>query len=174
VLNLEVDPTQIDVNVHPRKLEIRFANENQVFRAFYHAIEEKLKQTSLISENIQTNNFDLNFQNTSQNKTNISQNQKFYTPSGTKFKNYSPYKDVTINPAQTKIEDSIHFSKEILGTTNSNTFEKSNDLHDTPLGKIIGQMHNSYILVETKDGLEILDQHALAERIIYEKLVKNS
>lgn len=48
----------------------------------------------------------------------------------------------------------------------------SNDLHDTPIGKIIGQFHNSYILVETVTGVQILDQHALAERIIYEKLVK--
>jgi DNA mismatch repair ATPase MutL len=37
------------VNVHPRKLEVRFAQENQVFRAFYHAIEEKLNGVSLIS-----------------------------------------------------------------------------------------------------------------------------
>jgi len=35
-------------------------------------------------------------------------------------------------------------------------------------------MHNSYILVETRDGMKILDQHALAERIIYEKLINNN
>jgi DNA mismatch repair ATPase MutL len=34
-------------------------------------------------------------------------------------------------------------------------------------------MHNSYIIVQTPDGMQILDQHALAERIIYEKLVKS-
>jgi DNA mismatch repair ATPase MutL len=34
-------------------------------------------------------------------------------------------------------------------------------------------MHNSYILVQTESGLKILDQHALAERVIYEKLVSN-
>jgi len=47
------------------------------------------------------------------------------------------------------------------------------DLHYTPLWIIIWQMHNSYILVQTEQGLKILDQHALAERIIYEKLVNN-
>ena len=52
--------------------------------------------------------------------------------------------------------------------------ELSDDLHDTPLGKIIGQFHNSYIVVETREGVQILDQHALAERIIYEKLIKEN
>ena len=40
--------------------------------------------------------------------------------------------------------------------------------------KIIGQLHNSYIMIETHQGLQILDQHALAERIIYERLVQQN
>ena len=43
----------------------------------------------------------------------------------------------------------------------------------SPLGKIIWQAHNSYIIIETKNWIKFLDQHALAERIIYEKLLKN-
>jgi DNA mismatch repair protein MutL len=48
VLNLEVDPTSVDVNVHPRKLEVRFENEQNIFRAVYHSIEEKLNNVSLV------------------------------------------------------------------------------------------------------------------------------
>jgi DNA mismatch repair protein MutL len=48
VLNVKVDPTQIDVNVHPRKLEVRFASEQNIFRAVYHAIQEKLEKVSLV------------------------------------------------------------------------------------------------------------------------------
>jgi DNA mismatch repair protein MutL len=48
VLNLEVDPTSVDVNVHPRKLEVRFENEQNIFRTVYHAIEEKLNAVSLL------------------------------------------------------------------------------------------------------------------------------
>jgi len=48
------------------------------------------------------------------------------------------------------------------------------DLRETPLGKIIGQVHRSYILVETPTGMQLYDQHALAERINFEKLKKHS
>ncbi len=44
ILNLEIDSHQIDVNVHPAKLEIRFQEENRVFKLVYHAIKESLIQ----------------------------------------------------------------------------------------------------------------------------------
>jgi len=42
VLNIEVNPTEVDVNVHPRKLEVRFANESSIFRGIFHAIQSRL------------------------------------------------------------------------------------------------------------------------------------
>ena len=48
VLNLEMDPSKIDVNVHPTKLEIRFQEEQKVFKAVYHSIREGLLKGDLI------------------------------------------------------------------------------------------------------------------------------
>ncbi len=186
VLNIDVDPTQVDVNVHPRKLEVRFANESQIFRWVYHSIEQKLTWVSLLNDkeattweyakptNFSTNSFPNNF-------STLSGTTNYYTGSWTKFKSYSPYKDTSSNPAQWKISDALAFSKSVVWWADrclnyevdaEENFEQSTDLHDTPLGKIIGQAFNSYIIIETKSWLQILDQHALAERIIYEKLVK--
>jgi len=192
VLNIKVDPTQVDVNVHPRKLEVRFAQESQIFRWFYHAIEDKLNSVSLLDMNFgQTQGLPL--QNNSRGESCVHpKEEKYYTGSGTKFKSYSPYKDTNPNPSQWRISHAINFSKEIMnplaplsggiesfsspdkGNWGVHEFEKSTDLYDTPIWKIIWQMHNSYILVQTRDWIKILDQHALAERIIYEKLLKNS
>lgn len=177
IINLEIDPTLVDVNVHPRKLEVRFANEQNIFRIFYHAIEEKLNSVSLITkENSEECEVCKDFWQTSQKLhiNNNFENKKYYTPSWLKFKDYSPYKDVSVNPAQSQIKESISFSEKILENNFSkNSFEDiSKDWYNTKLWKIVWQVHNSYIIVETDFWIQIYDQHALAERINYEKLVK--
>ena len=48
ILNLDMDPRKIDVNVHPTKLEIRFQEEQKVFKAVYHAIKEALLKGDLL------------------------------------------------------------------------------------------------------------------------------
>ena len=49
ILNLTMNPQKVDVNVHPTKLEVRFEEENKVFKAVFHAIKESLLKADLIS-----------------------------------------------------------------------------------------------------------------------------
>ena len=49
ILNIEMEPSKVDVNVHPAKLEVRFEEENKVFKAIYHAIQETLMKAELIA-----------------------------------------------------------------------------------------------------------------------------
>ncbi|MBR6542112.1 MAG: hypothetical protein IKT73_02780, partial [Anaerotignum sp.] len=48
VLNLEVEPAMVDVNVHPAKLEVRFKNDDEVYEFFYQAVSKALQETVLI------------------------------------------------------------------------------------------------------------------------------
>ena len=193
ILNLSINPEEIDVNVHPRKQEIRFAREQEIYRAFYHAILGKLEGSSLVGGSWKDNDFVIpaeagiykndnnSFFNNEANANNHlidsglnpEWRRSYYTWSWTKFKSYSPYKDISINPAQWTIRDSINFTKELLDTWSfEDNQAESSDLHYTSLWKIVWQIFNSYIIVEKDDKLVMLDQHALAERIIFEKLSK--
>ena len=49
ILNIEMDPKKVDVNVHPAKLEVRFEEESKVFKAVYHAIKSGLAQIELVA-----------------------------------------------------------------------------------------------------------------------------
>ena len=188
VLFLDIDPTLVDVNVHPRKQELKFANEQEIFRAFYNCVDSKLTNIFLLDiasdvnnlweKHPLNNNFSVDknrFWDTTLKKEN------YYTWSWTKFKSYSPYKNIKTNPNQSSIWQAIDFTKHFLWEQKNQSEDNdlafninSWDLHDTKLWKIIWQTFNSYIIVENKSELLILDQHALAERIIYEKLVSKS
>ena len=50
ILNLKMDPSKVDVNVHPTKLEVRFQEESKVFKAVYHAIYDTLLKNDLIKD----------------------------------------------------------------------------------------------------------------------------
>ena len=49
ILNIEMNPAKVDVNVHPAKLEVRFEEENKVFQSIYHAIKDTLLKTELVA-----------------------------------------------------------------------------------------------------------------------------
>jgi DNA mismatch repair protein MutL len=115
--------------------------------------------------------------NLSQSDNTTVSTPQYYTWSWTKFKAYSPYKDTSQNPAQWNIGDAINFSKALYGESNPSITDElviSHNPEDTKLWKIVWQVFNSYIIVEAHDRIQIYDQHALAERIIYEKLIKNA
>ena len=61
VLNIEMDPHKVDVNVHPAKLEVRFEDENTVFKAVYHAINQALMKANLLADSkVDTQHINLN------------------------------------------------------------------------------------------------------------------
>ena len=58
ILNIEMNPAKVDVNVHPAKLEVRFEEENKIFQSIYHAIKDTLLKTELVANSEKTVNED--------------------------------------------------------------------------------------------------------------------
>ena len=50
ILDIEMNPAKVDVNVHPAKLEVRFEEESKIFQAIYHAIKDTLLKADLVSD----------------------------------------------------------------------------------------------------------------------------
>lgn len=168
VLNLELPPADVDVNVHPTKKEVRYKNTNQVFNFIFASIQAGL--TNYI-ERQSARSFD----------------PQSYTPQPVQQSNvvdfvqpklessgeiYFDKKDDTIYVSDKLMqEEEENFSQQKEEKTKQRQFFVPVEKEPEPEENIIGQYKNTYILVEKEDGLEIIDQHIAEERYIYEKLM---
>lgn len=160
VLNLNINPTEIDVNAHPTKREIRYKNPNQIFNFVQSAINYALDAALRAQSSVPTENNIINFNssniNYSQEKIGTNNDDDFVLPLNT-FKSITNKEISITSPLENKTEQ----------TKIEINFEMPSKLKQV---NVIGQFKNTYILVENEDNLEIIDQHIAQERYIYEKL----
>lgn len=166
VLNLEIPPADVDVNVHPTKKEVRYKNTNMVFNFIMTAI-----QGGLSNYVERQNTFNMSLPSASQEPINISEINN--AQNVVEFIQKTP--DIIYN----KSEDEVYVSDAIFekiqddlenSTEQKQIFTPQKEKEPEPEENIVGQYKNTYILVEKEDGLEIIDQHIAEERYIYEKL----
>lgn len=167
VLNLEIPPHDVDVNVHPTKKEVRYKNTNQIFNFIYTSIEAGL------SNYIEKNYTPIGVKpvHTEQQPTVEPQNPDVIQFPTRQTKDFY----VDENSDTMYISDSAmkNFEQEnqIFGETTEQKQIFSTQIEEPESKeKIIGQYRETYILIDSEEGLEIVDQHIAEERYIYEKL----
>lgn len=168
VLNLELPPADVDVNVHPTKKEVRYKNTNQVFNFIFASIQAGL--TNYI-ERQPARSFDpQSFTPQPVQQSNV---VDFVQPKlESSGEIYFDKKDDTIYVSDKLMqEEEENFSQQKEEKTEQRQFFVPVEKEPEPEENIIGQYKNTYILVEKEDGLEIIDQHIAEERYIYEKLM---
>ena len=168
-LSITIDPSEIDVNIHPRKEEIRFTHprivENLIQDSVKNCLEKNVSRHSFISPTL----------------TVAPATQTSSTPSALPPAPSASYKafdfDATFPSSSTSytyptsIQNSIEVNNIINKAPNQPTSPDSVQTGMTPLHNhtIIGQYQATYILIEQEEGLFIIDQHAAHERILYEQ-----
>lgn len=177
-LMLTIDSQYIDVNVHPTKMEVRFTNQQEVYDLFYQTIYGALKQTSLVPE-----------------VTLAAEAKKEISPA-VRIDKVQGYK--APEPFEQKREKQLAESKEILPPQTEPDVEagrkqapfseakvrivkedyrqmdfskEESVVPEAPAFRIIGQVFDTYWLIEYEEELLIIDQHAAHEKVLYEKLM---
>jgi DNA mismatch repair protein MutL len=123
LIHIEIDPQLVDVNVHPRKAEVRFYQERAIYGAVQQAVEKAVHEFPLFPAF--PNSLDWSFA------------------------------DATRNEGNEGNKGMMHEARAIYFASN---------------WRALGQIHNTYLLAQTQDGMVIVDQHAAQEQIFFERI----
>ncbi|SHI30536.1 DNA mismatch repair endonuclease MutL [Parasporobacterium paucivorans] len=160
VLHIEIQGDLIDVNVHPSKMEIRIKNQEEIFEFIHHTLKEALQERESIPEIVHTP------------KPSI---QNTVRPGSASSKTVPP------RPAEDRMEPfeakRIELVKEAPVCYDSPPLqmelfsEKFLSPESLAKHRIIGQLFDTYWLIEFEDKLFIIDQHAAHEKVLYERVM---
>ncbi|RKD24309.1 DNA mismatch repair protein MutL [Ammoniphilus oxalaticus] len=186
VLSITMEPSLVDVNVHPAKLEARFSKEQELIAFVEEQVKRVLREQRLIpeptrqvvkSDSVQTS-FSIAETRTPWNDQ-ISRGQPGDAGADALDRNKptveqsQPYTDQglieTAGPSPAEIET----SKEEEWSSNSDEeqmmeTEQQQEQNKVPLLDPLAQLHGTYILAQSEEGMYMIDQHAAQERIWYE------
>lgn len=163
VLNIDVDPILIDINIHPQKMDIKFSKMESLKELITKVISSKLKEVLLVPH---ANVRDLN------TIYEVEESLPINTINYEIDDEEVPVKEKTPNLEELSFD--FDNDNKITGTkTEEVVEEEKEEKNEYRIKEMIpvGIVHKTYIIAENSSGMYIIDQHAAAERINYEKVL---
>lgn len=148
-LMVQSTPGMVDVNVHPRKLEVKFADPGKMYEIIFHAVQKVLSENKIAAE-----------------ASTFSSSSVTHHEPWTRSDNFATPNTESLFTAN-DIDPFVHQQR---------TFDRDEtpQFRNQEIGSytIVGQIRNRYIILQSDDAVFYIDQHALAERIAFEKMKK--
>ncbi len=194
VLHIEIDPTRVDVNVHPTKIEVRFRDGREVHQAVRHAVENALAvpRAQLLAAHGDPVASPAPFMASNSIQPSVGWSQhamNFISPAGHRVSDIGalwgarPGADGATPGWETSASGAGLLATPFrpVGETGSTAASDAGavnvpgstnpaDAAIWPLGRAVAQLHGVYILAENAQGLIVVDMHAAHERVVYERL----
>ncbi len=172
ILHIQIPPALIDVNVHPTKLEVRFYEEEKIYKQTYETVLQGMQQENLIPkvswdakktpifkpEPIQVR-IPEPFENSKKQEIIKESVEVREQPIHLDTKKPEPIKHYEIKETPASFEHKVEILEEKKPETLFNHY------------KIIGQIFQTYWIVEQEGKMVLIDQHAAHERVLYEKFM---
>ncbi len=174
IVSINIPTSMVDINVHPRKEEVRFTNPYRIYNAIEQAINDALTKNITFESNYynEVNNNDEKVENAYSRLRGFSE-AKTYNDYERDSDFKSNFKDSGGLSKKERIKSSIEFSKTLFDKSEFGNESIDPSVKADLEPKAFYQLFNKYILVEFSDQIWIIDQHAAAERITFEKLLKS-
>ncbi len=179
VINIETDPTLIDVNIHPTKQDIKFSKQDELYNLITKTIKDALYKNLLLPsamERLKATNDIISKEEINsiiEDKITIENNHQIDNDSNNTYDTFNNQKSTQGEFNFSVAEDTVSYTKEEpkeIENANNNEISqnKIKALHLHPIGAI----NLTFIVAQGDDGLYLIDQHAAHERVNYEKVLK--
>jgi len=184
LLYLDMDATQVDVNAHPQKLEVRFRDSRRIHEFVFRTLERALADTRpsaasagsghsawLIGAGPATMNQPYATPQSADQQHPISHQARFHLPPAPSARAVDAYR-AFLAPADSVAQSTASPAENVPQSVAQGVAEGATAATDAPLGFAIAQLHGVYILSQSADGMVLVDMHAAHERIVYESMKK--
>ena len=170
IINLQMPANFYDINVHPTKIDVRFIDEDKIYRAVYHAIKSAMLDKEFLGNDEKEANNEKYVDNEFKFLTNHFINDKTEV-----IKDKANINSNLLNNNIKQIQNLN--SNQIVKSFNYNVSKDENIINRDEKRhvdyKYIGILMRTYIIVEIENELYLIDQHAAHERILYEQIKDN-